>query len=217
MSWHLTRFVAAYGAAVVGGMIGLECICIPVPGETVLVSAAVYAGRTHGIDIWSIFLLGTLGAVLGNFLAFGIGARYGYRLLSRYGGYVHLTQARLKIGQYLFFLHGGKFIVFARFVPVLRSYAGILAGANRMPASRFILPNIVGGIAWVGLECACAYYLGGELRRFAAWVGVALGGCVLLALAALTIFLRRFEERLLLAAEKTLPARLAAANSKGRV
>jgi membrane protein DedA with SNARE-associated domain len=216
LAWHLTSFVSEYGAALVGGMIALECICIPVPGETALLSAAVYAGRTHELDIWSVFAAGALGAVLGNFLAFWIGARYGYTLLWRYGGYVHLTRERLRIGQYLFFLHGGKFIVFARFIPVLRSFAGMLAGANRMPASRFILPNVAGGIMWVGIECAAAYFLGRELRRFAAWFGIALGLCVLLAIVILVVFLQRYEKQLALAAEAALPARLNQAGSEVR-
>lgn len=214
MTWHLTRFVSEYGAALVGVMIALESLCIPVPGETALLSAAVYAGRTHGLDIWSVFAAGALGAVVGNFLAFGIGTRYGYKLLWRYGGYAHLTKDRLRIGQYLFFLHGGKFVVFARFIPVLRSFAGMLAGANRMPMRRFILPNIVGGIVWVGIECAAAYYLGGELKRFASWFAIVVGCCVLIALVALAILFRRYEKRLANAAEEALPPQLRQAGSE---
>jgi len=186
-------------------MIALECTCIPVPGETALLTAAVYAGRTHDLNIWSVFVAGVVGAISGNLVAFWIGRKYGYRLLWRYGRYLRLTRTRLKIGQYLFFAHGGKFIVFARFVPMLRSFAAVLAGANRMPASHFFVPNLVGAVAWVGLECGCAYYLGEELKRFAVWVAIVLGCCILLAVVASAILLRRYERRIALVAERSLP------------
>jgi membrane protein DedA with SNARE-associated domain len=201
--------ISAYGPVFVGGMLALECLCIPVPGETVLLTAAVYAGRTHNINIWMVFIAGFAGAVCGNLLAFWLGGRYGYRLLWRYGGYLRLTHARLRIGQYLFFLHGGKFVIFARFVPVLRSIAGVLAGANRMPAGPFMAANLAGALAWVGLDCVCAYSIGKGLARLTTWFGIVLGCIVLLAVAGLAIFLRRHEKRLVLEAERALGAELA--------
>lgn len=205
MAWHLGSFISAYGAALVGGMIALECICIPIPGETALLTAAVYAGRTQDLNIWSVFVAAVLGAISGNFVAFWIGRAYGYRLLWRYGERLGLTRTRLKIGQYLFFVHGGKFIVFARFVPMLRSFAALLAGANRMPPSHFVIPNVVGALAWVGLECGLAYYMGAELKRYATWVGIVLGCCVLLVVAVSAVLLARYERRLALVAERSLP------------
>lgn len=211
MAWHLGSFISTYGAVLVGGMIALECICIPIPGETALLTAAVYAGRTQDLNIWSVFVAGVLGAISGNFVAFWIGRIYGYRLLWRYGEHLGLTRTRLQIGQYLFFVHGGKFIVFARFVPMLRSFAGLLAGANRMPQSHFLIPNVVGALAWVGLECGLAYYMGAELKRYAAWVGIALGCCVVLVVALSAVILARYEKQLALAAERRLPDELKAA------
>lgn len=186
----------------------MECICIPVPGETALVTAAIYAGRTHDLNIWSVLVAAVLGAIFGNLIAFWIGRGYGYKLLWHYGGYLHLTRARLKIGQYLFFAYGGKFIIFARFVPVLRSFGAVLAGANRMPPSRFIVPNVVGAVAWVGLVCGGAYFLGGELRRVAAWLGIVLGCCALLIVMASAIILSRYESYLAALAEQRLPKQL---------
>jgi membrane protein DedA with SNARE-associated domain len=202
--WHLSSFISAYGAVLVGAMIAVECMCIPVPGETVLLTAAIYAGRTHDLNIWSVFGAGVLGAIFGNLVAFWIGRKYGYKLLWRYGGYLHLTRPRLKIGQYLFFAHGGKFIVFARFIPVLRSFAAALTGANRMPPWRFLAPNLLGALVWVGLECGCAYYLGEELKRVALSVGIALACCVLFALGLAAVLLTRYEGRLALIAERRL-------------
>jgi membrane protein DedA with SNARE-associated domain len=205
---EFVSLIFAYGPVFVGGMLALECLCIPVPGETVLLTAAVYAGRTHNIDIWMVFAAGFAGAVGGNLLAFWLGGRYGYRLLWRYGKYLHLTRARLRIGQYLFFLHGGKFVIFARFVPVLRSIAGVLAGANCMPSGRFLVANVAGGLLWVGLDCVCAYSVGKELARLTVEVGIVLGCIVLLVIAGLALFLKRHEKRLELEAERAMGGKL---------
>jgi membrane protein DedA with SNARE-associated domain len=64
----------------------------------------------------------------------------------RYRGYLWMTQSRIKLG--LFLRHGGKIILIARFLPVLRSIAGILAGANRMPWPHFMLANIISACLW---------------------------------------------------------------------
>lgn len=204
MGRELVSLISAYGAVFVGAMLALECLCIPLPGETVLLTAAIYAGKTHNINIWMVFVAGLAGAACGNLLAFWLGGKYGYGLLWRYGGYLHLTRGRLRLGQYLFLVHGGKFVVLARFVPVLRSIAGVLAGANRMPSGRFLAANLAGALAWVGLDCVWAYSVGKELVRLRAWVGIVLGCIALLVVAALAIFLRRHEKRLQLRAERVL-------------
>jgi membrane protein DedA with SNARE-associated domain len=196
--------ISAYGPVFVGAVLALECLCIPLPGETVLLSAAVYAGKTHDINIWAVFAAGVAGAVGGNLLAFWFGRKYGHGLLWRYGSYLHLTPARLRLGQYLFLRHGGKFVILARFVPVLRSVAGALAGANCMPVGRFMVANLAGAIAWVALDCSCAYSLGRVLARLAPWVGIALLCVVLLLVAGLALFLKRHEKRLALEAERVL-------------
>ncbi len=208
MALHLTRLISQYGVLFVGGIIGVECICIPVPGETALLTAAVYAGRTHNLDIWSVILAGVVGAVCGNFVAFWIGRGYGYRLLWRYGSYFHLNEARLKIGQYLFLRHGEKFVIFARFLPVIRSAAGLIAGANHMRGDRFAIANVTGAVIWVGMEAGAAYYLGKELARSAVWIEVGVACCVILAFAVFALVVKRYGSKLAADAERALPGPL---------
>jgi membrane protein DedA with SNARE-associated domain len=114
-------------------------------------------------------------AIVGAIVAFLVGRVYGYRLLRRYGSYLHLNESRIKIGQYLFLRHGGKVVFFARFVAVLRSVAGILAGANRMPWPSFIVADVAGAVAWVGIYSIGAYLFGEALMKLAVPVGIALG------------------------------------------
>jgi membrane protein DedA with SNARE-associated domain len=205
----LTAWISAYGVWLIAGMIALESICIPVPGETVLVAAAIFAGSTHELNIVSVIAAGIVGAILGNTVAFWIGRAYGYRLLLRYAAYVHLDERRIKIGEYLFLRHGGKVVFIGRFVPVLRSFAAILAGVNRMPWRDFMVANVAGAIAWVGIDATAAYFLGKELTKVAAPVGVAVALVVVAILAIGARLLARHEERLAAEAERALPGPLA--------
>jgi membrane protein DedA with SNARE-associated domain len=189
-------------------MIALECVGVPLPGETVLVAAAIYAATAHQLNIWSVVGAGITGAILGNIIAFAIGRRYGYWLLLRYGSYLRLDESRIKIGQYLFLRYGSKVVFFARFVPLLRSIAGVLAGANRMPWPRFMMANVAGAVAWVGIDCFGAYLLGEEITRLAAPVGIALALVVVLILVAVGVVIVRHEQQLSAEAERALPGPL---------
>ena len=86
-----------YGAWIVFVLVFLESIGLPLPGEAILVSAALFAGTTHDLNIALVLLLAVLGAVFGSIIGFWIGDRYGYPLLLRYGSYVGLTGTRIKI------------------------------------------------------------------------------------------------------------------------
>ena len=99
MIHHLHSLISVYGSWLVAAIIALECVGLPLPGETILIAAALYAGSTHELSIWSVFVAGVLGGVIGNFVAFWVGREFGYRLLLRYGRYVHLSESRIKIGQ----------------------------------------------------------------------------------------------------------------------
>lgn len=199
--------ISSYGLWLIAGMIALECIGVPVPGETVLVAAAIYAGTTHHLSIGAVIGAAIAGAIVGNIIAFSLGRAYGYRLLRRYGRYIHLDETRIKIGQYLFLRHGGKVVFFARFVPVLRSVAALLAGANRMSWRSFMVANVAGAVVWVGIDCIGAYLLGEELTKLAAPVGIALGAIVVAIIVAGAWFIARHEKELAVEAERALAGR----------
>ena len=205
---HLASLISVYGSWLVAAIIALECVGVPLPGETTLIAAALYAGSTHELSIWSVFVAGVLGGVFGNFIAFWVGREFGYRLLLRYGRYVHLSESRIKIGQYLFLRHGSKVVFFARFVPLLRSVVGFLAGANYMPWRDFWIANIAGAIAWVAIDAFGAYYLGAEIKRLAAPAGVAIGIMVVAIIVFIAAVLARHEKRLAVEAERAFPGPL---------
>lgn len=182
------HIIEAYGYVAVLLIVGLESSGLPLPGEAMLVSAAIYAGTTHNLAIAGIIGAAATGAILGDNLGFLVGRKLGVPLLKRYGGRVGLDAAKLRLAQYLFQKHGGKIIFFGRFIAVLRAFAALLAGANRYPWDRFLLFNAAGGIVWATLYGLAAYLFGRSIHRIVGPVGIVL------AIAALTaaIFAWRF-------------------------
>jgi membrane protein DedA with SNARE-associated domain len=201
----LIELLATYGYLAVFFFIAIESTGIPFPGETMLITAAIYAGHTHRLNIVLVVAFAAAGAIIGDNLGFAIGRWGGYRLLRRYGKYIRLHERRLKLGQYLFLQHGGKVVFFGRFVAILRTYAAFLAGTNRMPWWRFLVFNAAGGILWAALYGTGAYLLGTQihnLSRTATIVGAILA---VIAIVAFFVFLRRNEQRLMEEADKAIP------------
>lgn len=200
--------VQTYGLWIVFVLITLESMGVPLPGETALVSAAVYAGSTNAIGIAPIIATATLAAVVGDNIGYLIGRTIGFRLLVRHGRYIHLDAARLKVGQYLFLLHGGKIVFFGRFVAFLRAFAALLAGVNRMAWPQFLMMNALGGFCWAAIFGLGAYKFGEAMTRVAAPLGVALLLAGLTIAIASVMFFRRHEKELELRAELAFPGPL---------
>jgi membrane protein DedA with SNARE-associated domain len=94
--------IEGYGLWVLFFVVMLESMGVPVPGETALVTTALYAGSTHRIDIVSVVLVAAAGAMIGDNTGYLIGRSIGVRLLVRYGRYIRLDEARLKVGSICF-------------------------------------------------------------------------------------------------------------------
>jgi membrane protein DedA with SNARE-associated domain len=204
----IAHLIHVYGLLVVAGLIGLECVGLPFPGETVLIVASVIAGTKHDLNIASVILTAAGASIIGRMIGYVVGREFGYWLLLRYGGYLWITESRIKLGQYLFLRHGGKIILIAQFLPVLRSIAGILAGANRMPWQRFMAANIIGALLWATLLGLAAYALGRQVERLSGWVMLVFAVVVLICIVGALAFVRKHEAQLMTEAEKALPGPL---------
>jgi membrane protein DedA with SNARE-associated domain len=202
---EVPQLVALYGYWVVAAIVALESIGLPVPGETTLIAAAIYAGTTHRLSIALVILAAIIGAVAGDSIGFWIGRVVGFRLVLRYGPYVHLTERRLKLGQYVFWRYGGKFVFFGRFVAVLRTAAALLAGVNRMAWPRFLVFNASGGTIWAILYGSAAYAAGDRIRQLSVPIGIAALSAALIAVVIGFILLRRNEDWLANEAERRFP------------
>ena len=209
------HLIETYGYGVIAGIVALEGMGIPVPGETALIVAAIYAERTHHLTLGLVIAAAAAGAILGDNTGFFIGRELGYRLMFRFGRYVGVTESRIKLGQYLFQRHGGKVVFVARFVAVLRTLAALLAGLNYMPWRRFVVFNAAGGILWATVYGSGAYWLGKQIEHLARPVGLALGAVALTLIVIGVRFLRRHEAALQAEAERALPGPLRPPGRRG--
>ncbi|HVS07990.1 MAG TPA: DedA family protein [Candidatus Dormibacteraeota bacterium] len=208
---NLDSVLATYGYLAVFFFVGIESIGIPVPGETMLVTAAIYAGTTGKLSIFWVIVASSAGAIVGDNIGYVIGRTGGYRLLKRYGRYIRLEEKRLRLGQYLFHKHGPKVVFFGRFVSVLRIFAAFLAGVNRMHWRRFLIFNAAGGIIWSTIYGVAAYLLGQQLLRLSGTVDAVLAVVGVIVIIAVIVFLRRNEARLQREADAAMPGRVEAA------
>ena len=185
--------MAVHGYTLVAVIVALESMGLPLPGETTLVTAAIYAGTTHQLSIASIIAAAIVGAIAGDNIGYAVGRRWGYRLLVRYSRLLRMTPRRIALGQFLFARHGGKVVFFGRFIALLRALAAVLAGINRMPWRRFLFFNASGAVVWVTSYGLAGYVLGAQIERMRgplAMVGVLIA---VTAVVAFFRFVRRHE------------------------
>src|ERR1700734_2107187 len=208
MLHFVEHLIHAYGLLTVALIVGLECIGVPLPGETALLGAAIYAGTKHDLNIVAVILTAAAAAIVGRVVGYAIGRGFGYWLLLRYGSYMRITEARIKLGQYLFLRHGGKIVFIAQFVPVLRTFAGIFAGANMMPWRDFLIANAAGAFIWAAAYGYAAYELGREFERLEGPIVIVLALITVISFIVGGIFVKHHETQLTAEAERAMPGPL---------
>jgi membrane protein DedA with SNARE-associated domain len=208
----LHEVVAHYGYFAIFALVALESAGVPLPGETALVSAAVFAGQGT-LNLGGVIGTAAAAAILGDNLGYWVGREFGFPLIYRYGHLVRFDEGRLKVAQYLFLRHGGKIVFFGRFVAILRAFAAFLAGVNKLPWGRFLIFNALGGIVWATLFGCGGYFLGLAFERYARPVGLAALVCAVVGAVIASRFVASHEHALRAEAEEALPGPLAAPKS----
>jgi membrane protein DedA with SNARE-associated domain len=137
----------------------IEDFGVPVPGETILIAASVYAGAGR-LNVIMVGVIGFAAAVIGDNIGFAIGHYSGRALVLRWGRYVRLTQERLDKAEAFFNRHGAWIITVARFIEVLRQANGIVAGTTGMRWRRFLAFNTLGAALWAGTWVSLGYLAG---------------------------------------------------------
>ena len=148
-----------YGLWAILLLVLLEDFGVPVPGETVLIAGAVYAGAGR-LNVVAVGCVGFFAAIAGDNIGYAIGRFGGRALVLRWGKYVFITEERLDKAEDFFHRHGGKIIVIARFVEGLRQANGIIAGIAKMHWLRFLVFNMLGAALWVGTWVSIGYFAG---------------------------------------------------------
>ncbi|WP_043668176.1 DedA family protein [Streptomyces xylophagus] len=195
--------VAVY--ALVALVIGVESLGIPLPGEIVLVSAALLSSQHSGINPVVLGACASLGAVIGDSIGYAIGRKGGRPLLAWLADKFprHFSEGHVATAERSFEKWGMWAVFFGRFIALLRIFAGPLAGVLRMPYWKFLIANLLGGVIWAGGTTAVVYYVGivaeDWLKRFSYF---GLAAAVLVGVASMLIVRRKAQK---MSAEKNEP------------
>jgi membrane-associated protein len=163
------------------------------PGDSLLITAGLVAAAGH-LNIWWLNLLLILAAILGDSVGYAIGRRLGPRLFTRPQSLLfnprHVERTRAFYAR-----HGAKTIVIARFVPIVRTFAPVVAGVGQMEYRRFVIYNVAGGIGWVTSMTWAGYLLGQAIPNIGDHIHIVVGIVILLSLVPIFIELIRERRR----------------------
>lgn len=151
-----------------GGYVGLTAIIFAetglligffLPGDSLLVTAGLLAATTGVFNVWLLGLLLTAASIIGNTIGYAIGKAAGARLFTREDSLL-FNKKHLYRAHGFYEKHGGKTIIIARFMPIVRTFVPVVAGMAQMGYRRYTIFNVVGGVAWIWSMLLLGYFLG---------------------------------------------------------
>ena len=183
MGHLLTHLIDQYGYAIVVVLVLAEGVGLPLPGETALVTAAAFSAQSHRLSVIGVVLASIIGATAGGCGGYWIGSAGGLPFLERHGGHIGITKARIGRARKFFTEHGPKAVFAARFIAILRTFAGVLAGVTKMRLWVFFLWNLLGAIVWSVVFGTLGYEFGNNLP----WLEHVIGRTSLIILAVVLV------------------------------
>ena len=177
----MSGLVHHYGLLALFLIVMLESGGVPLPGETALIAAGVFASRGK-LDLTAVIVVAATAAIVGDNLGYWIGRTGGRRLLERWRRVSRFSERALPWAEDFFRRHGPKTIFLARFFSILRVTAAWMAGVSRMRWWTFFAWNAAGGICWALLVGLVAYY-GGQAAADAISRYGLIGGAAIVAVA----------------------------------
>jgi membrane protein DedA with SNARE-associated domain len=193
----MSGLVQDYGLIALYLIVMLESGGVPLPGETALIAAGIFASRGD-LPIAGVIAVAAAGAIVGDNLGYWVGRTGGRKLLERFGPLARWSEPVLPWSERFFHRHGSKTVFLGRFFAVLRVTAAWMAGVSRMPWWRFLAWNAAGGICWALLVGLLSFYFGhaagDAVNRYGLIGGAAIAVVAMLGLAALHFWKRRLME-----------------------
>lgn len=177
---ELIRLVGFYGLiAIVFAETGL-LVGFFLPGDSLLITAGLFAARGD-FNVTSLIAALITAAIVGNATGYWIGQRTGTALYSRPDSLL-FRREHLRMTHEYYERHGGKTIVFAQFIPILRTFAPVVAGVGQMGYRKFATFNVVGAIAWVTSMTLAGYALGSLIPNIERRIHLVVGAVILVSL-----------------------------------
>ena len=157
-----THLIDTFGLVGVAAVLFAECgllVGFFLPGDSLLFTAGLLAATGLVAPLWVLLVVLPLAAVAGNLVGYAIGRRAGPAILARPDGRLVKT-AHLRRAQAFFDRNGGRTVLLARFVPIVRTFATVVAGAARMDLRRYAAWSLLGGVLWAGGLTLLGFFLG---------------------------------------------------------
>jgi membrane-associated protein len=150
------------------------------PGDTLLFGAGLAASQGE-LSLPLLIVAVVAAAIIGDNVGYSIGRRTGHRIFRRKDG-VLFRQEYLEQAEKFYETHGGKTIIIARFVPIVRTFAPVVAGAGKMSRQRFFFFNIVGGLLWGAGMPILGYFVGNRIPGLDKYIEYVILGVVVLSI-----------------------------------
>ena len=184
----MTHLLVSYGLVLLFFAVAVESAGVPIPGETALITAAVFAATgQHRFSITWVIVVAAAGAIIGDNVGYTLGRIGGRRLLERFKP---LREA-LPRSERFFKKHGGKTVFIGRFIAFLRVTAAWLAGVSKMHWAEFFAWNAAGGIVWATGVGLVAYYAGKSAADAIGTYGLYVGAALAVVGAIVGVFVWR--------------------------
>ncbi len=152
------------------------------PGDTLLFAAGLAASQGH-INLALLILIVAAAAIVGDNVGYSIGRRMGPRVFKKQDG-ILFRQEYIQQAEKFYEKHGGKTIILARFTPIVRTFAPVVAGASKMKREKFLAYNIAGGLLWTGIMILLGYFVGDKIPHIDKYIEYVLLGVMLLSILA---------------------------------
>jgi membrane protein DedA with SNARE-associated domain len=167
----ITNFILNHGYEAVFVLMVLESACIPIPSEVTmlfggalanLTFVATVAGSAQPLNFVVVGIMGTLGNLVGSWIAYGVGRAGGRPLIDRFGRFILLRPHEVDRAEAWFARHGTAAVFFSRLLPVVRTFISLPAGVAEMPLGRFSLYTVAGCLPWTFALAGAGYALGSQ-------------------------------------------------------
>ena len=150
------------------------------PGDTLLFGAGLAASQGE-LSLPFLIIAVVLAAIIGDNVGYSIGRRMGSRLFTKQDG-ILFRKEYIDTAEKFYEKHGGKTIIIARFTPIVRTFAPVVAGASKMPRRRFFMFNIIGGIVWGAGMPLLGYFVGNRIPGLDKYMEIVILGVVALSI-----------------------------------
>jgi membrane-associated protein len=181
--FNVDHIISAGGILIVSLIIFAESgllVGFFLPGDTLLFGAGLAASQGKFSLLWLIICV-SLAAIIGDNVGYTLGHRAGPRIFKKKDG-ILFRQEYIQKSEEFYEKHGGKTIILARFTPIVRTFAPVVAGAGNMPRRRFTLFNIIGGLLWSGGMSILGYSIGGKIPHLDQYIEKVIIGVMVLSI-----------------------------------